>query len=75
MKALFFLASFLLVLSCTTTPPPPPPTGRPVYNGEEFSIDIRQGIIVECCDCGLRHRIEFRIIDNKTITARYWRLK
>ncbi len=72
-KILALLLAFLLVLSCATTPPPL--MYRPLYDGEEIVIDIQQGIVIECCDCGLRHHVEYKIIDDKTISVKHWRMK
>lgn len=42
-----------------------------VYNGESF--EVPKEWYIACCDCGLVHRLKFKIINKKTLKVRVWR--
>ena len=37
---------------------------KPVKDGQWINPKMR-GYIMECCDCGLRHKLDFVVVDSK----------
>lgn len=42
--------------------PKPPKHCKPVSNGE-WVQPVRRGYLMECCDCGLKHSLDFRYVN------------
>jgi hypothetical protein len=51
---------------------------NPIWTEEGEWVDCRDGNLVGCCDCGLVHRVEYRVRyrgrgRNRVIQKRVWR--
>lgn len=46
---------------------------RKIHDGEEFTQNLNEGLLLKCCDCGLTHRIRFKAKSPNTIGITMWR--
>ena len=44
-----------------------------VIDGEKLIYNTDATHLEQCCDCGLVHRLKYKVIDGKTIEIRVWR--